>query len=72
TLQDLPPAIQHEIPALTVGGYIYSGNKGDSSVLVNNRLLHEGEEAAPGLVIEKMTRTGMILSYKGYRYRRGY
>lgn len=71
-LQDLPDQIQREIPAFTVGGYIYSGNKADRSVLINNRLLREGEEAAPGLVLEKMTPSGMILSYKGHRYRRGY
>ena len=72
TLQDLPPQIQREIPALSVGGYIYSGNKADRSVLINNRLLREGDEAAPGLVIEKMTPSGMVLNYKGYRYRRAY
>ncbi|WP_420473868.1 general secretion pathway protein GspB [Noviherbaspirillum sp. ST9] len=72
SLQDLPVQIQREIPSLAVGGYIYSGNKADRSVLVNNRLLHEGDEAAPGLVLEKMTASGMVLNYKGYRYRRGY
>jgi len=72
TLQDLPDQIQREIPALAVGGYIYSGTKADRSVLVNNRLLREGDEAAPGLVLEKMTPSGMVLNYKGYRYRRGY
>ena len=72
TLQDLPAQIQREVPALTVGGYIYSGNKADRSVLINNRLLREGDEAAPGLVLEKMTPSGMVLNYKGYRYRRGY
>jgi general secretion pathway protein B len=72
TLQDLPAQIQREIPVITVGGYIYSGTKADRSVLVNNRLLREGDEAAPGLVLEKMTPSGMVLNYKGYRYRRGY
>lgn len=72
TLQDLPAQVQRDIPPLAVGGYIYSGNKADRSVLINNRLLREGDEAAPGLVLEKMTPSGMVLNYKGYRYRRGY
>lgn len=72
TLQDLPAQIQHEIPAFTVGGYIYSGSKADRSVLINGRLLHEGDEAVPGVVLEKMTPSGMVLGYKGYRFRRGY
>jgi len=72
TLRELPPQIQREIPAMTVGGYIYSGNKADRSVLINNRLMREGDEVAPGLVLEKMMPNGMVLNYKGYRYRAGY
>lgn len=72
TLHDLPPQVQGEIPALSIGGYIYSGNKADRSVLINKRLLREGDEVAPGLVLEKMTPSGMVFNYKGYRYRSGY
>ncbi|HYD59967.1 MAG TPA: general secretion pathway protein GspB [Noviherbaspirillum sp.] len=72
TLHDLPTHIQGEIPSLSIGGYIYSGNKADRSVLINKRLLREGDEVAPGLVLEKMTPSGMVFNYKGYRYRRGY
>ncbi len=72
TLRELPTHIQHEIPPLTVGGYIYSGNKAERSVLINKRLLREGEEVAPGLTLEKMMPTGMVMNYKGYRYRTSY
>lgn len=71
-LHELPQQIQREIPPLTVGGYIYSANKADRSVLINKRLLREGDEVAPGLILEKMLPSGMILSYKGYRYRTSY
>lgn len=72
TLAELPGAIQQQIPALKVGGYIYSANQADRSVLINGRLLREGDEVAPGLILEQMQRNGMVLSYKGYHYRRGY
>lgn len=72
TLNDLPDAIRREIPALKIGGYIYSANKADRSVLINNRLLREGDEAAPGLVLERMQPNGMVLTYKGYQYRMNY
>ncbi|HYD94820.1 MAG TPA: general secretion pathway protein GspB [Noviherbaspirillum sp.] len=71
-LRDLPEQIQREIPALAVGGYIYSGSKADRSVLINQRLLREGDEVAPGLVLERMLPNGMVLNYRGHRYRRGY
>ena len=72
SVRELPPQIQQQIPALTIGGYIYSTNKADRSVLINKRLLRDGDEIAPGLTLERMTPSGMILNYKGYRYRSSY
>jgi general secretion pathway protein B len=72
TMRDLPEAIQRELPLLEIGGYIYSGNKADRSVLINKRLLREGDEVAPGLRLEQMLPNGMILDYKGYRFRTSY
>ena len=72
TLRELPEQIQREIPALAIGGYIYSANPAERSVLINNKLLREGDEAAPGLVLEKMMRGSVLLAYKGYRYRMPY
>lgn len=72
TLRELPAQIQREIPVFVVGGYIYSGNKADRSILINKRLLREGDEVAPGLKLEKMMRNGIVLNYKGYRYRTSY
>jgi general secretion pathway protein B len=72
TLGQLPQQIQQEIPVLTVGGYIYSDNRAERSLLINNKLLREGDEVAAGLRLEKMTPHAAILDYKGYRYRIGY
>jgi general secretion pathway protein B len=67
--RDLPENIQREIPVLAVGGYIYSTNVVERSVLINNRLLREGSEISHGLVLEKMLPKEAVLNYKGYRYR---
>lgn len=67
--RELPDNIQREIPALTVGGYIYSSVPAERSVLINNRLLREGSEIAPGLTLEKMLPKEAVLNYRGYRYR---
>lgn len=72
TLRELPEQIQREIPALKIGGYIYSSNPAERSLLINNKLLREGDEAAPGLTLEKMLRGSVVLNYKGYRYRIAY
>ncbi|HSY26242.1 MAG TPA: general secretion pathway protein GspB [Burkholderiaceae bacterium] len=69
TIRDLPQNIRLEIPAFVVNGYIYAKNPADRSVLINQRLLHEGDQIAPELMLEKMIPKGAILNYKGYRYR---
>jgi general secretion pathway protein B len=69
TLRDLPENVQREIPAATLNGYIYARNPADRTVLINNKLLHEGEQVEPGLLLEKLTPHGALLNFKGYRYR---
>ncbi|SHN38696.1 general secretion pathway protein B [Duganella sacchari] len=67
--RDLPEPIQRSIPQVAVGGYIYSKNPADRLLLVDKVLRHEGEEVAPGLVLEKLQPKEAVFSFKGYRYR---
>ena len=68
-LRDLPEPIQRAIPQITVGGYIYSKNPADRVLLIDKVLRHEGDEVAPGLVLEKLQAKEAIFGFKGYRYR---
>lgn len=68
-MRDLPEPIQRQIPAIAIGGYIYSKNPTDRLLLIDKVLRHEGEELAPGLVLEKLQPKAAIFSFKGYRYR---
>jgi general secretion pathway protein B len=68
-LRDLPEPIQRSIPPVTVGGYIYSKNPADRLLLVDKILRHEGEEVAPGLLLEKLQPKEAVFNFKGYRYR---
>jgi len=70
-MADLPLAIQQELPPMSISVHAYSGKAGERLVGINGRLLHEGEDVAPGLRLEQITPDGMILSYKGYSFRRG-
>lgn len=71
-LHELPDNIRREIPPLSIGGYLYSGNKADRTVLINQKLLREGDRVAPDLLLERLTTSGLVLNYKGYRYRMPY
>ncbi len=56
---------------MTISVHAYSGNPRDRMVGINNRMLREGDNVAPGLKLEQITPEGMILGYKGYSFRRG-
>jgi general secretion pathway protein B len=70
TYPELPFAIQQEIPRLNVAVHAYSKEPKSRLVTIDNRLLHEGDDAAPGLKIEQITPDGMVFAYKGFRFRR--
>lgn len=68
-LRELPEPIQRSIPPVTVGGYIYSKNAADRLLLVDKVLRREGDEVAPGLILEKLQPKEAVFNFKGYRYR---
>lgn len=72
TLQQLPEAIQREIPKVVFGGYIYSPDPAERLLLVDKMLRREGEEVAPGLVLERLLPKAAVMNYRGTRYRVGY
>jgi general secretion pathway protein B len=66
---ELPEPIQRSIPTIAMGGYMYSKNPADRLLLIDKVLRHEGEEVAPGLVLEKLQPKAAVFTFKGYRYR---
>jgi general secretion pathway protein B len=71
-LHQLPDVIQRDIPRVSFGGYMYSANPADRLLLVDKTLRHEGEEVAPGLVLEKLLPKAAVMNFRGIRYRVAY
>jgi general secretion pathway protein B len=71
-LHQLPDNMQREVPRVAFGGYMYSANPADRLLLVDKTLRHEGEEVAPGLVLEKLLPKAAVMNYRGVRYRVAY
>lgn len=69
--EHLPPATLAELPKLSVTAHAYSKNPQARYVFIKDRMLHEGDTLAPGLVLEKITPKGMIFRYKAQRFQRG-
>ncbi|WEF35807.1 general secretion pathway protein GspB [Pseudoduganella chitinolytica] len=68
-LADLPEPIRRAIPPFSMDGYMYSANPADRLILIDKVLRREGDEVAPGLVLEKLLPKGAVFSFRGYRYR---
>lgn len=66
---DLPEQVRREVPKVVFGGYIYSPNPADRLLLVDKMLRREGEEVAPGLLLEKLLPNAAVMNYRGQRYR---
>ena len=68
TLAELPDAIRQQLPTLAISGATYSENPQYRMVIVNGQVLHEGDTAAPGVVLEKIRQKEVVLRTQGYRY----
>jgi general secretion pathway protein B len=68
-LHELPEALQREVPQVVFGGYMYSTNPDNRMLLIDKSLRHEGEQVAPGLVLEKLLPKAVVMNYKGTRYK---
>lgn len=71
-LRDLPEPIRRAIPPVAMSGYMYSSNPADRLILIDKVLRREGDEVAPGLVLERLEAKGAVFAFRGYRYRMPY
>ncbi len=70
-MEKLPASVLQELPKMTVSVHAYSDTPAKRLVGIGSRIVREGDYVLPGLQLEEITPDGMILSYKGYRFRRG-
>ena len=57
------------LPALTISGFIQD-DQGANLAIINDRLVREGEEVAPGLRLEEIVDEKAVFSFRGHRFRR--
>ena len=67
-MADLPDAVRAQLPALKISGITYSRNAVSRMAIVNGQVLHEGNPAAPGLLLERIEPGRTVWSFQGYRY----
>lgn len=65
---ELPPSVREQLPVLQVTGATYSSNPAHRMAIVNGQVLQEGDQAAPGLKLERIEQGRTVWSFRGYRY----
>ena len=66
-LAQLSADLRRELPALTLGGAIWSDNAASRFVIVNGQVLREGEAAAPGVLLERIGPKAVFLRWRDWR-----
>lgn len=68
-LGELPAPVRVQLPRLAVSGHVWSDEPSLRLLSVDDQLLREGGEAAPGVRLEQITPAGAIFSHRGWRFR---
>ncbi|MGE0349709.1 general secretion pathway protein GspB [Hydrogenophaga sp.] len=72
TFAELSPEARARLPAVSVSGSTYSRNPALRMLIVNGKVLQEGQEIAPGLKLETIGQRNAVLNHQGLRYSIGY
>lgn len=65
----LPPDVRAAIPELHFSLHVYSAEAGQRSIIINNRMMREGESLNRDLRLLEITADGVILDYRGERFK---
>jgi general secretion pathway protein B len=71
-ISELPEDVRRGLPALPIGGAMYSKNAPDRMLIIGGQIMHEGDMIAPDLKLEQIRLKSAVLRYKAYRYEVSY
>lgn len=68
SLADLPADLRAKLPALVVGGSMYSPNARSRMVILNGQVFREGDKPVDGLSVESIGIKSTVLAFRGVRF----
>jgi general secretion pathway protein B len=68
TLAELPAEIRSQLPALNVGGSMYSTSAAVRMVILSGQVFREGDSPAAGLTIVQIGPKSTVLAFRGQRF----
>jgi general secretion pathway protein B len=61
--------VRRQLPAISLGGSVWSEDPGSRFVLINGDVVREGQQLAPGLVLERLRPHEAQFNFQGTRWR---
>ena len=68
-LSSLPQAFRSSLPPLAVNIHVYSPDRSQRILYINNRPVRQGERIEGGVVVEEIVYDGVVLQYRGQRFK---
>jgi hypothetical protein len=68
-ISELPPTVREALPEFRISGHAYSPDPKTRVVRINETILQEGQELAPGLRVAEIVPDGVIFAFQGYMLR---
>lgn len=68
SLAELPEAVRRQLPTLALGGSVYSEQPAQRLVIVNGQVVHEGDEAAPGVRVLQIRPRAVVFGAGAQRF----
>ncbi len=68
-IMQLPLSIQKELPEFHIGAHVYFAKKPASRLVsINGKIVREGDNFIPDLIVKEITADGVIFSYRKYLF----
>jgi general secretion pathway protein B len=68
-LWQLPAALRAGVPPLNFSLHVYSTRRDQRSIIINNRMMREGEYVNPQLALSAITPDGVVMKYRNEYFR---
>jgi len=68
-LSSLPQAFRRSLPPLAVNIHVYSPDRSQRILYINNRPVKQGGRIEGGAVVEEIVHDGVVLQYRGQRFK---
>jgi general secretion pathway protein B len=72
SVEELPQSVRAVLGNFAVSGHIWSEDPALRLLTVEDRIVREGGEAAPGVRLEEITQAGAVFTVQGWRFRTGF